>query len=252
MGCQAIGAINLADRIETWDPENQAKLREMGLRSSFELDDDEGHVFVAFSAEQYPTGVMGRLNAIGDLFVSSLISLPYQDFATAIDNMQRSGAELVLGRQAKELLDKMHQVEGIAPQPESMKEIWEIEEWGREEWVEQALAETAFAKHINVQHFPEVDELHGNVAGYRVRRATDNLVLIHSDGDEDIFVAVKLESTKREAYVMGWLRGSEGKVPQYYQKNCWFIPQEALHDMKELPGKERLQAWPMMTSVGRI
>jgi hypothetical protein len=150
-----------------------------------------------------------------------------------------------VGSQAKELLYKMYQVKEIAqPQPESMKEIWEIEEWGSEEWCEQALAERAFAIHINVQHSPEVDELHGNVVGYRVRRATDNLVLISSDGDEDIFVAVKVESTKRGAYVIGWIGASEGKVPQYYQKNCWMIPLEALHDMEELPGKKRLLEMP--------
>jgi hypothetical protein len=41
LGSQAVGALNLADRIEDWDPEHQAKLREVGLRSSFELDDED-------------------------------------------------------------------------------------------------------------------------------------------------------------------------------------------------------------------
>jgi hypothetical protein len=36
IGAQAIGAVNLADRIENWAPEHLAKLREVGLRSSFE------------------------------------------------------------------------------------------------------------------------------------------------------------------------------------------------------------------------
>jgi hypothetical protein len=40
VGSQAIGALNLADRIEDWDPEQQAKLRQVGLHSSFELDDE--------------------------------------------------------------------------------------------------------------------------------------------------------------------------------------------------------------------
>jgi hypothetical protein len=44
--------------------------------------------------------------------------------------------------------------------------------------------------------------------------------------------------------MLGWLRGSEGKVSQFYQKNCWIVPPEALHDMEELPGKEGLQAMP--------
>jgi hypothetical protein len=38
------------------------------------------------------------------------------------------------------------------------------------------------------------------------------------------------------------LRGSEGKLSKFYQKNCWVIPLEALHDMEELPGKEGLRA----------
>jgi hypothetical protein len=53
-GSEAIGAISLADRIENWDPEHQAKLRQVGLRSSFELDDEEGHVFM-FSLPSRPT-----------------------------------------------------------------------------------------------------------------------------------------------------------------------------------------------------
>jgi hypothetical protein len=66
VGSQAIGALNLADRIEDWDPERQAKLRQVGIHSYFELDDEEGHVFIALSAERYPFGVMGRRNGVGD------------------------------------------------------------------------------------------------------------------------------------------------------------------------------------------
>jgi hypothetical protein len=57
VGSQVIGALNLADRIEEWDPEQQAKLRQLGLRSSFELDDEKGRVFLALSADRYPIGV---------------------------------------------------------------------------------------------------------------------------------------------------------------------------------------------------
>ena len=57
-------------------------------------------------------------------------------------------------------------------------------------------------------------------------------------------MAVKVERAKRGARVLGWLRGSEGKLSQFYQKNCWVIPPEALHDMEKLPGKERLRAMP--------
>jgi hypothetical protein len=114
VGSQAIGALSLADRIEDWDPEQQAKLRQVGLRSSFELDDEEGHVFVALSAERYPIGVMGRRNAVGDLFVSRIVACPQGDFAAAVDSIKQSGAELILGSEAKELLCKMEQVKGVA------------------------------------------------------------------------------------------------------------------------------------------
>ena len=93
------------------------------------------------------------------------------------------------------------------------------------------LGKIAFAKAMNVQHVPECNKLCGSVAGYRVRRAPNGLVLVPSDNDQDIFVAVKVEKAKGMACVEGWLRGSEGKLSQFYQKNCWIIPPEALHDI---------------------
>jgi hypothetical protein len=77
-------------------------------------------------------------------------------------------------------------------------------------------------------------------------------VLIPSDSDEDIFVAVRVERAKEWAVVQGLLRGSEGKLPQFYQKNCWIIPPEALHDMEELPGKERLRAMPQYQDLSDL
>ena len=114
VGSQAIGALELADRIEDWDPEQQAKLRQVGLRSSFELDDEEGQVFIALSADRYPIGVMGRRNAVGDLFVSRVVAFPDGDFATAIDEIKQSGVELIVGSEAKELLCKLKQVKEVA------------------------------------------------------------------------------------------------------------------------------------------
>ncbi len=242
VGSQAIGALNLADRIEDWDPEQQAKLRQVGLRSSFELDHEEGHVFIALSADRYPIGVVGRRNADGDLFVS--VSFPDGDFSAAVDKIKQTGIELIMGSEAKELLCKMEQVKGVAPQTDKAKEIWEVENWGEAEWIEQVFAETAFAKVMNVQHVPQCHKLCGSVAGYRVRRAPNGLVLVPSDNDEDIFVAVRVDRITKGARVLGWLRGSEGKVSQFYQKNCWVIPPEALHDMEELPDQERLRAMP--------
>jgi hypothetical protein len=113
VGSHAIGAMKLADRIEDWDPEHQAKLRQVGLRSSFGLDDEEGHVFIALSADRYPICVMGRSNAVGDLFVTGLATCPEGDFATAVDKIKQSGAELILGSEAEELVCKMEQVKGV-------------------------------------------------------------------------------------------------------------------------------------------
>jgi hypothetical protein len=115
VGSQAIGALSLGNRIEDWDPERQAKLRQVGLRSSFELDDEEGRVFVALSADRYPLGVMGRRNAVGDLFVSRIVGFPEPEFATAIDKIKQSGVELIVGSEAKEMLCKMEQVKAVAP-----------------------------------------------------------------------------------------------------------------------------------------
>jgi hypothetical protein len=113
-GSQAIGALSLADRIDAWDPKHQAKLRQVGLRSSYELDDEEGRVFLALSADRYPIGVRGRLNAVGDVFVSEVIACPEDDYATTIANIRQHGIALILGSEAEELLRKLEQVRGVA------------------------------------------------------------------------------------------------------------------------------------------
>ena len=159
VGSQAIGAVNLADRIENWDPEHQAKLRQVGLRSSFELDDEEGHVFIALSADRYPFGVMGRRNAVGDLFVSRVVAFPQGDFATAVDNIKQSGAELILGSEAKELLCKMEQVKGVAPRPDKIQEIWEVEKTlGQRNAGQFAFSCWGFSRHLNDSNFGEMRE----------------------------------------------------------------------------------------------
>jgi hypothetical protein len=159
------------------------------------LDDEEGNVFMATSAGYYPIGVVGRRNAVGDLFVSGVVALPLGDFTTAVEEIRKSGVELILGTEAKELLCKMQQVEGFAMPAAKSKEIWEVEDWGEDEWAEQFLAEVAFSMAMNVQHVPDHNKI-GHVVGYRVRRAPNGLVLVPSDNDEDIFVAVKRETTK--------------------------------------------------------
>jgi hypothetical protein len=244
VGAQAVGALELAARIEDWIPEGQAKLREVGLRSSFELDDEEGHVFIALTADRYPVGIMGRRDATGDLFVSKVVALSQAAYDAAVEEITQKGFELILGSEANDLLSKMEQVTGTLLKTDKKEEIWEVEGWGTDEFLEQALAGLAFAKTINVQYAPDRNNLDGNVAGYRVRRAQNGLVLVPSDGDQEIFVAVKIDSNKRGAEFVGWLRGSEGKRPQFYQKNRWVIPAEALHTMDELPGTEALRSMP--------
>jgi hypothetical protein len=112
LGSQAVGGLELADRIENWDPEYQAKLRQAGLRSSFELDDEEGRVFIALTPDHYPVGLMGRRNTDGDLFVSELFNSPQPDFVAAVEEIKEAGFDLILGPEAEELLSKMEQVNG--------------------------------------------------------------------------------------------------------------------------------------------
>jgi hypothetical protein len=121
VGSQAIGALNLANRIEEWDPEQLARLRQVGLRSIFEANGEEGQVFYALSADRYPIGVVGWRNAVGDLFVSAMVACREGDFAAAVDSIKQSGAELILGSEAKELLCKMEQVKGVAPRADSLR-----------------------------------------------------------------------------------------------------------------------------------
>ena len=185
-------------------------------------------------------------NAVGDLFVSRVVAFPDKHFALAVGKIEESGIELITGSEAEELLRKMERAKGIALRAEKSNEIWEVENWGEHQWVEQVLAEIAFAKAMKVQRVPECN---GSVAGCRVRRAVNGLVLVPSDNDEDIFIAVKVETTKRQASILGWLLGSEGKVPQFYQKNCWVIPAETLHDIETLPGKEGLRIRPSVQEL---
>ena len=127
--------------------------------------------------------------------------------------------------------------------------IWEVENWDTAEFSEQAMAEIAFAKAMNIQHDLKGEDLSGSVAGYRVRRAPNGLVLIPSDDDDDIFVAVRVlrDGGGASCCIEGWLRGSEGKRSQFFQKgrNCWVVPPEALHhDREKLLGKEALRLLP--------
>src|SRR5262249_57699591 len=116
---------------------------------------------------------------------------------TVVESIKKRGEEVILGSEEKELVCKMEQVKGVAPRPDKIQEIWEVENWGDDEWAEQTLAEMVFAKAMNIRYEPDRRNLKGVVAGYRVRRAPNGLALLPSDSDEDIFVAVSVEKTKR-------------------------------------------------------
>jgi hypothetical protein len=120
VGSYAIGALNLAEHIEEWIPEGQAKLQEVGLRSSFELDDEEGRVFLALSAAHYPVGIMGRSNAGDELFVSGVIDVPAPDFASAVEYSKQGPFDLILGSEARDLFHKMEKL-GRIPAGDPMK-----------------------------------------------------------------------------------------------------------------------------------
>ena len=218
----------------------------MGLRSTFELDNTEGRVFAALSAAHYPAVIVGRSNAADELFITGVRFSHQPDFATAVEDIKQHGPDLILGSEAKELFGKMEKL-GLVPRGDPMKndeEIWQLEDWAENEWAEQGAAELTFAIAMDVQHELDANQHDGNVAGYRVRRAPVGLVLVPADNDDDVYVGVQVDAAARGGRIRGWLRGSEGKVPQYYRNGRWIIPLEALHDMEDLPGKERLQAMP--------
>jgi hypothetical protein len=57
------------------------------------------------------------------LFVFRIVAFSQGDFATAVDKIKQSGVELILGPEAKGLLCKMEEVEGVASQTDKGKEI---------------------------------------------------------------------------------------------------------------------------------
>jgi hypothetical protein len=130
------------------------------------------------------------------------------------------------------------------PVPDRNQKIWQLEDWGPDEWKEQTRAEMAFAIAMDIEFTLDTTELDGRVADFRVRRAPNGLILVPADSDDDIFVAVKVDVPKAVCVLLGWLRGREGKVPQFYRGNRWVVQQDALHDMEDLPNRERLRSMP--------
>jgi adenosine/AMP kinase len=99
-----------------------------------------GHVFIALSPDRYPIGVLGRRNALGELFVSRIVICPHDDFRAAVDEAKQKGIGPILGAEAEELFCRLERAKGIAPRTHKSKEICEVENWGEDEWFEQVLA----------------------------------------------------------------------------------------------------------------
>jgi hypothetical protein len=73
-----------------------------------------------------------------------------------------------------------------------------------DEWIGQGLAEMDFCRAVNIQCVPDDTRHFGNIAGYRVRRAPNGLVLVPSDNDEDISVATGVEGpNERRTFWIG-------------------------------------------------
>jgi len=105
----AFGALNLADDIENWDPEHQARLQQVGLRSSYELDDDEGRVFVAYAPPR-TLMVMGRRDPRnGDLCVSRYTWKPPEIPWEHVESPD-APFERIIGPEAERLLDAVERL----------------------------------------------------------------------------------------------------------------------------------------------
>ena len=95
LGAHIIGALELAERVEDWAPEQQEKVRQAGLRSIYEWtgepDHEEWSGFFALSTERYPLVIIGMRNIAGDVFVSgpkAMFTCPEPDYLSAIEENQ--------------------------------------------------------------------------------------------------------------------------------------------------------------------
>jgi hypothetical protein len=53
-----------------------------------------------------------------------VVAFPDADFAIAVDKIEKSGIELIMGSEAEELLRKMEEAKGSTLRAEKGKEIW--------------------------------------------------------------------------------------------------------------------------------
>jgi hypothetical protein len=105
--------------------------------------------------------------------------------------------------------------------------------------IEGVAAELAVAKTLGRYYIPALhvqSGTEGDVAHYQVRsteHANGCLLVKDGDRDEDVFVLVVGSMPKLT--VVGWMRASEGKLPEWRRnvrgREAWFVPQSALHPM---------------------
>jgi hypothetical protein len=80
--------------------------------------------------------------------------------------------------------------------------------------------------------------------GYQIRTAQPggSLILRPKDRDTDLFLLVTGRAPVYQ--VVGWIPGIEGKTPRFLKApngrpSAYFVPQEALYEIKYLPHFER-------------
>jgi hypothetical protein len=119
-------------------------------------------------------------------------------------------------------------------------------------WV-GATAEVKLAHSLGLEHRATIGRFHEkDVGNYQVRASSSRhsqdfrLILRPRDADADVFVCAYVYSVHSRfdtVDFIGWLRGREGKQPQYWtvpndtagRPPAYFIPPEDLHPMSTLP-----------------
>lgn len=110
---------------------------------------------------------------------------------------------------------------------------------GNQHWqrhIEGALGEAAVAKCLNVYWTGKGSLRDLDVGDFDVRTAdahNKRLILHEDDPDDRVFWFVT--GVNDEFKVHGWIRGCDGKKPEYWQdpntgRPAYFVPKEALHE----------------------
>lgn len=111
------------------------------------------------------------------------------------------------------------------------------------------ITEFAVAKHYNRFYSPKAHQLDtktGDLKDLQVKgiaRADLSLIVRENDLPDFKFVLGLVNFADRTVELLGWLRGVEAKVPQFWRekdrskgihRSAYFVPQENLHPMESL------------------